>query len=170
MSFQNVKLNKKTGFTLVEILVAFGILGLIFAIVAYWFSMQKQYQSSISSTVIGSQNINLANWKMTKELKFARNIIYPRINSDGSIHSSNKIIFKDFAGEIICFYYDKNTKEIKRLYIGNKDSQPKPDLAPIAQDIDEVYFTNLSSENRILDIYMKSGPAFGLETVYMVNE
>lgn len=168
--FQMNNNSKKSGFTLVELAVAIAILGMIFAMVLYWFSYQRKLQEKMTSSVVGFQNITIANWKMTKELKFARNIVYPRINTDESIHSANKVVFKDFSGDLVCFYLDSNSKEIKRYYIGNKNVEGTIDSATIAHGIDEVYFTNVSPENRLIDIYIKSGNSYALETVYLMND
>ena len=164
--------NKKTssGFTLVELVISIAVLSLIGVMLSYWITTQNKYSAKITSAANGQQVLAIANWKMANELKLSRTILYPRMNKDGSIHSDSKVVFKNITGEIICYYLDQNTKDLRRVFIGNQHSTPKIDSKPLAQGIDELIFTCSSLDNKLLDIYIKSGDAFGIESIYLLNE
>lgn len=155
---------------MVELTISIGLLAILGGMVTHWFSMQRKYQARITQSSEGQQNVLMANWKMSNELRMSRSILYPRPNSDKSIKSDSIIYFKNSCGEIICYYHDKNTLEIKRCVIPNGVAAPAVDKKPIAQGINEVFFTAVGVENRLVDIYVRSLESYGLESVYLIND
>lgn len=162
--------SKKTGVTLVEILVASAILAFIGGIVGHWFFLQREYQGRIFAISDSQQTIRQASWAMMQELRTARSVLLPRINSDKSIRSDSKVVFKNFAGDIICFYYVASAKELRRCKVPNGPGTPSIDNEPVASNIDQITFTASDDGNRLIDIFMEVNGTFGLESVYLMNE
>ncbi|NCB46664.1 type II secretion system protein [bacterium] len=168
--FRHKNKNRTLGFTLVELSIGAALLAVLGGMIMHWFSMQRKYQQRITQSSEGQQNILMANWKMSNELRMSRSILYPRPNSDKSIKSDTMIYFKNSCGDIICYFHDKNTLEIKRCVIPNGVSAPTVDKKPIAQGINEVFFTAVGVENRLIDIYTRSLESYGLESIYLIND
>lgn len=160
----------RRAFTMVEIMVGATILAIIGGMVAHWFVMQRRYQTRILALSDAQQNIRQASWNMIQELRTARNLIYPRLNPDKSIKSSTKTVFKNFSGDIICYYFQEDAGEIRRCVIPNDSGPPQVDSKPVGKGIDKVYFTAHDIGNRLLGIYLESGTTVGLESVYLLNE
>ncbi len=161
---------KRAAFTMIEIMVGATILAVIGGMVAHWFVMQRQYQKRILAISDAQQNIRQASWNMIQELRTARNLIYPRLNADKSIRSDNKTIFKNFAGDIVCYFHDAATGQIRRCLIPNGPGAPVVDKKPIGSGIDKVAFTAHDIGNRLVGIYLESDGTVGLESVYLLNE
>lgn len=155
---------------MIEILVGATILAVIGAMVAHWFFMQRRYQERVSAISEAQQSIRQASWNLIQELRTGRNIISPRLNTDKSIKSDTKVVFKNFAGEIICFYHDAATSEIRRCLIPNGPGNPVVNPVAIAKGIDKVVFTAHDIGNRLIGIYLESAGSVGLESVYLLNE
>ncbi len=155
---------------MVEIIVGAAIIAVIGGLVAHWFVMQRRYQQRVTSMSDGQQSIRQATWNMIQELRTARTIISPRVNGDDSIKSDEKVVFKNFAGDIVCFYLDSDIREIKRCLIPNGPDQPLVSPAPIARGIDRVVFTAHDPSNKLLAIYLEADGSFGLESIYALNE
>ena len=168
--FHQSKTRRIAGFTMVEIMVGAAILAIIGGMVAHWFVMQRRYQARILAISDAQQNIRQASWNMIQELRTARNLIYPRLNADKSIKSDTKTVFKNFSGDIVCYYHFPDTHEIRRCLVPNDGGTPIIDVKPIATGIDKVAFTAHDIGNRLLGIYLESGNTVGLESVYLVNE
>lgn len=161
---------KRTGVTLVEIMVASAIIAFIGGIVGHWFFIQRQYQSRIFAISDAQQTIRQASWSMMQELRTARSVLLPRINPDKSIRTDSKVVFKSFSGDVICYYYVASEKEIRRCVIPNGPGAPVIDSDPIARNIDNIAFTASDDGNRLIDIFMEVNGTFGLESVYLMNE
>lgn len=168
--FPHFKKNPIRGFTLVEIVVGTCIIALIGGIVGHWFFMQRAYQQKILEKSDAQQRIRKASWKMIQELRTARTILSPRVNPDKSIRSDDKLYFKNFAGDIICYYFVAKEKQIRRCLIPNGPGSPIEDKAPVGDGFDQVAFTAQDIGNRLVSIFLKGDGAFGLESVYLLNE
>ncbi len=168
--FRQSNRNKAVGFTLIEIMVGTAIIVAIGIVVGNWFFMQRSYQKRIVAMSDGQQNIRQACWKMLQELQVARTIIAPRLNSDKSIKSDSKIVFKGFNGDIVSYYFVEDSKELRRCVIPNGPGQPIIDATPIGKGLDNVVFTNHHQGNKLVGIFLESKGTFGLESAYMVND
>lgn len=155
---------------MVEIMVGATILAFIGGMVAHWFVMQRQYQAKILAISETQQNVRQASWNMIQELRTARNLIYPRLNADRSIRSDTKTVFKNFAGDIVCYYHHPGSSQIRRCLIPNGAGAPAIDVKPIGNGIDKIVFTAHDIGNRLIGIYIESGATVGLESVYLLNE
>jgi len=164
------KTKKRSGITLVEIMVGSAILAFIGGIVGHWFFMQRQYQRRIFEISDGQQSIRQTSWAMMQELRTARSVLFPRLNPDNSIHSDSKVVFKSFSGDVICYYYNASQREIRRCKIPNGPGAPEFDPEPIAKDVSQIIFTASDDGNRLIDIFMEIKGSFGLESVYLMNE
>ena len=162
--------SRKSGITLVEIMVASAILAFIGGIVGHWFFLQREYQGRIFAISDAQQTIRQASWSMMQELRTARSVLFPRINADKSIKSDSKVVFKSFAGDIICYYYVASAKELRRCTVPNGPGSPEIDKEPVARNIDQIIFTASDDGNRLIDIFMEVNGTFGLESVYLMNE
>ncbi|HAE38958.1 MAG TPA: hypothetical protein DCG57_10015 [Candidatus Riflebacteria bacterium] len=161
---------KKSGVTLVEIMVASAILAFVGGIVGHWFFIQRQQQRRLFDVSDAQQAIRQASWTMMQELRTARSILFPRINSDNSLRSDSKVVFKSFSGDIICYYYVALDQEIRRCKVPNGPGSPEIDPDPVAKNISQVMFTASDDGNRLIDVFMEVKGTFGLETVYLMNE
>lgn len=163
-------LTRKCGITLVEIIVASAILAFIGGIVGHWFFLQREYQGRIFAISDAQQTIRQASWSMMQELRTARSVLFPRINSDKSIRSDSKVVFKSFSGDIICYFYVASSKELRRCKIPNGPGAAATDIEPVARNLDQIAFTASDDGNRLVDIFMEVNGTFGLESVYLMNE
>jgi prepilin-type N-terminal cleavage/methylation domain-containing protein len=159
-----------SGVTLVEIMVASAILAFIGGVVGHWFFLQREYQGRIFAITDAQQTIRKASWQMIQELRTARNVVFPRINSDKSLRSDSKVVFKNFSGDIISFYYDESEREIRRCRVPNGPGVAEIDKEPIATNVDQIIFTASDDGNRLIDIFMSINGTYGLESVYLMNE
>lgn len=164
------KKRKTYGFTLVELIVGLCIFSLIGGIVGHWFFMQRAYQQKILEKSDAQQRIRRSCWKMIQELRTARTILSPRVNPDKSIRSDDKIFFKNFSGDIVCFYFVPKENLIRRCLIPNGPGSPVVDKNPIGEGFSQVAFTAQDIGNRLVGIYLEGNGAFGLESVYLMNE
>ena len=160
----------KSAFTLTEIIVATCIIGIVGGIVGHWFFMQRAYQQKIIEKSDAQQRIRKTSWKMIQEIKTARSVLSPRINSDNSIHSDDKIFFKNFSGDVVCYYFNEKTKEINRCLIPNGPGSPVVDKAPVGEGFSRVAFTAQDSGNRLISIFLEADNTYGLESVFLMNE
>lgn len=164
------RLKNRKALTLPEILIGTTILAFIGGIVAHWFVMQRQYQQRIFAISDSQQTIRQASWRMMQEIRIGRSILFPRINSDKSLNSSDKLVFKGFNGDIVCFYHVKETGEIRRCIIPNGPGSPQIDPDPVAAGVRQVAFTARDEGNRLVDIFFDVNGSFGLESVFLMNE
>lgn len=155
---------------MVEIMVGATILAIIGGMVAHWFFMQRRYQQRVMAISEAQQSIRQASWNMIQELRTSRNVISPRLNADKSIKSDTRVVFKNFAGEIVCYYHVPDSSEIRRCLIPNGPGNPVVDQKPIGTGIDKVVFTAHDIGNRLVGIYLESAGTPGLESVYLMNE
>ncbi len=167
--------NKKA-ITLVELTIAVAILGLVGAMVGHWFSLNNQYQKRVTALNDSDNIIRKVLWEMHKDLKSARTILYPRrttITSDTlkNLISDNKIIFRNFDGDIVSYYFKEDTKEIIRTvtYIPTPLA-PSNESMVIGKNVDCVVFTNRNELNNLVGIYMESGEAVQIDSVYLMND
>jgi hypothetical protein len=137
--------------------------------VAHWFYMQRRYQQRIFAISDAQQNIRQTTWNMIQELRTARMIISPRLNADKSIKSDNKVVFKNFAGDIVCYYFVEESSEIRRCLVPNGPGAPEAGQ-PIGKGFSRVAFTAHDQGNRLIGIFLDAGNTFGIESVYLLNE
>ncbi|HNV68609.1 MAG TPA: prepilin-type N-terminal cleavage/methylation domain-containing protein [Candidatus Ozemobacteraceae bacterium] len=162
---------KVRGFTLTEIIIGMAILIIIFSIVMRWFLMQRGYQQRITQIADTQDRFRLAVWNMVQELQTGRVIIWPRLNSDKSIRSDTKVVFKNMLGEIVTFYHIPEALEIRRCVI-----PPQPGLTPqldervVGTGIASVSFTARDIGNRLIDIHLQASGVHTLDAVYLLNE
>ena len=163
---------KRKAITLVELLIAISLLGIVGTLVSRWMSMNFQYRKRLTLQNDCDNNIRSAIWEMHKDLKTAKTILYPRRNSGGNkLISNSKIVFKNFQGDIICFYFNNETKEIIReLYhlIPNGD-EPDKVHSIIGKGFDCVVFTNRNDLNNLVGIYLEQGPSIQIDSVFLMN-
>ena len=159
----------RPGFTLIEVMMGMAILSMISIIVGNWFFMQRNYQQRINQTSDIQENFRRANWDMIQELQIARFIIWPRMNSDRSIKSDSKVVFKDFLGNIVAFYHVPATGEIRRCEIPNGPGNAEVDSIPIAKGIASVSFTASDFANRFIAIHLTASGVHSLDAVYLLN-
>ena len=167
---------KRKAYTLVEIVVAVAILSIVGALVGHWFSMNTQYQRRVTELNDSDNLIRNLLWEMHKDLKVARTILYPRRTTVDSftlknLVSDTKLVFRNFDGDIVTYHYKKETKEIIRdvVYIPTANA-PSNESKVIANKIDCVVFTNRNELNNLVGIYLESGPAVQVDSVYLMNE
>lgn len=170
------RVNYKKAITLVEITIAVAILGIVGAMVGHWFTLNNQYQKRVTALNDSDNIIRKTIWEMHKDLKSARTILYPRrttITSDTlkNIISDTKIVFRNFDGDIVSYYYKEDTKEIIRevTYIPTALA-PSNESSVIGKNIDCVVFTNRNELNNLVGIYMESGQAVQMDSVYLMND
>jgi hypothetical protein len=132
--------------------------------------MQRNYQQRVVQISEAQQNIRKASWQMVQELRTARIILWPRVNIDDTIHSDTKVIFKNFRGDIVCYYFDSETEQIKRCLIPNGPGSPVIDRKIVGEGFSRVYFTAHDVSHHLLGIFMQNNQSFGLESVYLLNE
>jgi prepilin-type N-terminal cleavage/methylation domain-containing protein len=169
-TFLHYKRRQNEGFTLIEVLIATSVVVLIGVVVGNWFFMQRKFQKRIVSLAEAQENIRRANWRMIQELKTSRTIIYPRINEDKSIRSDSKVVFKNFNGDIVCYYHENETGNIRRCLIPNGTGSPQLTKAPIGKNFDRVIFTAQDDSNKLVGIFLEYKNTFGIESVFLLNE
>ncbi len=153
-----------------EIIIGASILAIIGGMVAHWFAMQHRYQQKIFAISDAQQSIRQATWNMIQELRTARTIISPRLNTDKSIKSDTKVVFKNFSGDIVSFYFVPESGEIRRCLIPNGPGAPTVSPAPIGKGFSQVVFTAHDESNHLIGIFLEANGTFGLESVYLLNE
>ncbi len=168
--------DKRKGFSLVEVTIAVAILSVVGTMVAHWFTLNSQYQKRVTELNEKDNVIRTILWEMHKDLKIARNVLYPRrtsLTSDTlkNLVSDSKLVFRNFDGDIVIYYFDEKTKEIIKeiIYIPTPGA-PKNEKRVIGKDIDCVIFTNRNELNNLVGIYMEAGPAVQIDSVYLMNE
>lgn len=161
---------KPEGFTLAEILIGSAVLAIICGMVGHWFFMQRRYQQRIFAISDAQQSIRQATWNMIQELRTARIIIHPRLNPDKSIKSDTKVIFKNFAGDVVSFYFVPESGEIRRCLIPNGPGAPTVAPAAIGKGFTQVAFTAHDYSNSLIGIFFEANGTFGLESIYLLNE
>ena len=168
--------NKRKAFTLIEVTIAVAILSVVGTMVAHWFTLNNQYQKRVTELSEKDNIIRSILWDMHKDLKIARTVLYPRrttITSDTlkNMVSDNKLVFRNFDGDIITYYFNEKKKEIVRevIYLPTPNA-PANESKVLGKDIDCVIFTNRNELNNLVGIYIESGPAVQIDSVYLMNE
>jgi prepilin-type N-terminal cleavage/methylation domain-containing protein len=168
--------DKRKAFSLVEVTIAVAILSVVGTMVAHWFTLNSQYQKRVTELNEKDNVIRTILWEMHKDLKIARNVLYPRrtsLTSDTlkNLVSDSKLVFRNFDGDIVIYYFDEKTKEIIKeiIYIPTPGA-PKNEKRVIGKGIDCVIFTNRNELNNLVGIYMEAGPAVQIDSVYLMNE
>lgn len=167
---------KRIGITLVEVMIAMAIFGLVGALVGHWFTSNTKYHKRLTEQNDADDRIRTSLWKMHQDLKTGRTIIYPRLETlstkpGKNIISDNKVVFRNFDGDIITYYLDTEKRQVIRhvVYIPTADA-PSNEKSVIGDGIDLVVFTNRNELNNTLGIYMESGPSCVIDSVFMMNE
>ena len=167
---------KRKALTLVEVTIAVAILSVVGVMVAHWFTLNSQYQNRVTKLNEADNHIRSILWDLHKDLKIARTILYPRrtsVTSDTlkNLSSDDKLVFRNFDGDIITYHYNEKTKELYRdvIYIPTPNA-PSNESKVVGKNIDCVIFTNRNELNNLVGIYMESGPAVQIDSVYLMNE
>lgn len=160
---------KNRGTTFIELLIGATILATIIGFVARWFFIQREYQQRLSRVSDIQDDFRRASWAMIQELQMARMIIWPRINSDDSLHSDTKVVFKDFTGRIITYYHVPDAREVRRCVIPNGPGDPVITPTPIGRGIATMSFTASSMDNRLISYNMSTDGVHTLDAVYLIN-
>ena len=151
---------KRKALTLVEVTIAVAILSVVGVMVAHWFTLNSQYQNRVTKLNEADNNIRSILWDLHKDLKIARTILYPRrtsVTSDTlkNLSSDDKLVFRNFDGDIITYHYNEKTKELMRdvIYIPTPNA-PSNESKVVGKNIDCVIFTNRNELNNLVGIYM----------------
>ncbi|MBF0407103.1 MAG: type II secretion system protein [Candidatus Riflebacteria bacterium] len=164
------RITDKSAFSFVEMLVGAGILTIILGIVATWFYTQKQMQNRITRIVEIRENTRLAFSRMLNELRFSRQIIWPVVNSDHSPKSDSVMIFKNFKGNIICYYHDEVKKEIRRCMIPYDTGDPYISPKPVGVQIASASFTAIGDDQKLVSIYLSTDGVHQIDAVRLEND
>ena len=172
----SVKTRKKAAITLIEVLISMSVLGIIGGIVGKWFYSNSQYQKRLNAQTEFDNVIRKALWEMHKDLKAGRSILYPRIKKVSSydvnnMTTDNKLVFKNFDGDIITYYFKEDTKELIRhkIYMPTEDRDPD-EIRTIAKGFDNILFTNRNEMNNLVGIYVEYGPSIVMDSVFLMND
>lgn len=163
---------KRKAFTLVEVLITVTIIGVVGGIVAHWFTMNSKYQKRITEISDAEDRIRKAIWVLHEDVKTARSILYPRTdNSNSPLISDTRVVIRNFDGDLFLYYFDTKSKQLKKItqYIPTTDA-PSSKTEIIGTGIDKVIFTNRNEMNNLLGIYIESGEATILDSIYLMNE
>ncbi len=167
---------RKTAITLIEILIAMSLLGIIGGLVARFFWTNSQYQKRLNVQTDCDNAIRNALWEMHKDLKASRAILYPRNNkvfkSDiNNMVSDNKLVIRNFDGDIVTYYYQEETKELIRhkIYMPT-ENRPADEKKTIAKGFDNIVFTNRNEMNNLVGIYIEYGPSVLMDSVFLMND
>ena len=173
-SFSDKK--RKKAVTLIEILITMSLLGIIGSIIGRWLWMNSQYQKRMNRLTDCDNAIRSALWEMHRDLKAGRSILYPRIkkvtSSDiNNMTSDDKLVFRNFEGDIITYYYQAETKELIRhkIYMPT-ENRPDDEKKTIAKGFDNIVFTNRNEMNNLVGIYIEYGPSVLMDSVFMMND
>gem|GEM_PF-843406 len=157
-------------FTLLELIVAASLLTVIIGMVGQWFFSQRHYQDRILRLNDIQENLRKATWGISKEVKTGRQVIWPRVNSDGSPRTDSVLVFKNFRGAIVAFYHRPETGQIRRCLIPNGTGMPIDDASPVADGIASMAFTTMGSDNKLVSLHMSTEGVHYVDAVRLVNE
>ncbi len=167
--------NRKA-FTLLEMIIAFSIICFVGTIVVRWFIMNRQYQKRVTELYDGDTIIRNAIWEIHKDLKTSRTVIYPRAlrafaNDEFNMSSDSKLVVKNFEGDIVSYFYKRDTKELVRVISHvPTDDAPQDKTRVIAKNLNSVVFTNKNLLNNCVNIYMECGPSVLMDAVFLMND
>lgn len=162
---------RRTAITLVELLIAISLLGVVGTLTVRWFIMNSQYQKRLTQQSDCDNIIRNTLWDIHKDLKTAKVILYPRNNTKmNKLISDTKLVIRNFSGDIVCYYYKKETKEIIREeYFIPTGNQPSNNSRVVGKNFDCVIFTNRNETNNLVGIYMELGPSVMMDSVFLMN-
>ena len=161
---------KKRGVTFVELLVGMTIFAIIMGIVANWFFTQRQYQDKFLKLSETQDRLRQAVWKVIQELKTGRQVIWPRVNSDGSARTDTVVTFKNFKGEITTFYFVPAAGEIRRCVTPNGPGTPQVDVTPVGRGLALASFTVMGVDNKLVSLHLVADHVHFLDAVRLINE
>lgn len=170
----------KKGFTLFETMITTAIIAVVMGVVFQIVSSNAKYQKRITRQSDGDNQIRSIIWSIYRELSVSRTILYPRLTftnkhtqkSFNNMISDSKIVVRNFDGNIVSYFYRKDTKEVLKStsYIPVNGEPPISETKVIGKNIDICLFTNRNEANNLVGIYMESGPSIILDSVYLSNE
>ena len=158
------------GFSFVELLMGAFVLVLVFGFLGIWFHSNRRSQTSISEVSRTQELFRSAMWKMIAELKTGRIVIWPQVNSDKSPRTDSVLVFKNFRGEFVSFYFIPQTQEVRRCVIPNGVGAAVEDPAPIVQGLASATFTVMGVDNKLVSINLSGRNMQQIDAVRLVNE
>jgi type II secretory pathway pseudopilin PulG len=158
------------GVTFVELLVGMTLLAIIGGLVANWFFAQRRYQERMVKLSEIQENTRQAIWRVVQEMKTGRQIIWPRVNADGSPRTDTVVVFKDFRGRFVSFYHQPADRTIRRCVIPNGAGAVAIDGTPIGKGIASASFTVMGADNKLLSIHLTTEGVHQIDAVRLVNE
>ena len=110
-----MKYNNK-GFTLIEVLIAFAVLGLIFSFIYPVISYSKQASKTMTKLDV-YHDARRVDQGVFDELKFSSGVLYPPVNQNGMISDwYPQLVFRNHLNQIIMLYVNKKDKLIMFNY------------------------------------------------------
>jgi prepilin-type N-terminal cleavage/methylation domain-containing protein len=109
---KNIFINKKRGFTLIEIIIVLAVLGLVFAFISPILSFSKKSNETINKLDI-YHDCRRIDQEVFSELKLGSGILYPPKIEDGlSGDWYPQLVFRNHLNQIIMLYVNKKDKLI----------------------------------------------------------
>lgn len=108
--------NKNKGFTLVEILITFAVIGLLFTFIYPVISYSRQASNTMTK-LDAYHDARRVDQEVFNELKFGAGILYPPINNNGLITDwFPQLVFRNHLNQVIMLYVNQNDKLIMFNY------------------------------------------------------
>ncbi|NLM18195.1 MAG: type II secretion system protein [Candidatus Riflebacteria bacterium] len=179
--FNNNGKKKNSAFTMIELMIALTLSTFVFLAFGTWIHFNSRQQKKVTALSAAQQTMGFAAAHMQTELQTARDILHPdplaMPSSDPdapeqTCFTSNVLIFRNFTGDIIFYYYDKGTRTLKRHVIAFSSgisSTANIKKTILAKDIDKVLFTILIDKPSFVKIYMESNGYPLLDSAYLLN-
>ncbi|MBF0547812.1 MAG: hypothetical protein HQM08_25465 [Candidatus Riflebacteria bacterium] len=165
------KFNKSfRGMTLIELILGIAILISILGIVGDWFFTQRKLQARFLKISEIRENTRMAYSRMFDELRFARQILWPKITPGDRIRSDSVLIFKNLKSQIICYYHVPETQEIGRCVIYYDAGDPFIDPNPIGKEIASATFSAIGSEQKLVSIHLSTEGVHQIDAIRLEND
>jgi hypothetical protein len=112
---KNFKQNR-IGFTIVEILIAFAVIGLIFSLIMPVLSYSKQASNTMNKLDV-YHDARRVDQEVFDELKFSSGILYPPLDDSGSGNDwYPQLVFRNHLNQIVMLYTNKANKLVMFNY------------------------------------------------------
>ena len=107
---------KNRAFTLIEILIAFAVLGLIFSFIYPIISYSKQATKTMTKLDV-YHDASRVDQGVFDELKFSSGVLYPPSNQNGLVSDwYPQLVFRNHLNQVIMLYVNKKDKLIMFNY------------------------------------------------------